>query len=319
MLYADGKVITPLYRAQQPTRVDTRTGEILAVRYESDASLHFEGTGETAFGTKWVLTAVRSLDVHGRIILDVEWVPKPGGEAASAVDTFTRLAPLVPGAQGVIYDTALRGVHHQRLLRNLGLLTINRVSAAKAGGKTPRRAQRRVEKSTHVEDLTITLADGTTTTVALFAQGGAIGIGTLTETGDRTFTPLRRIRTHRNADKAGTFRWYNDYALPHHLGEGTITIRLHGNDEDTKRRFNRTENIRPIPTGDPDFARLFSRRYDAESINRALDDTLWLRRAHSVGHRRQHLNLITHALGVNALAVQRHQRAHGDPPTRLAA
>ncbi len=210
-------------------------------------------------------------------------------------------------------------MHHQKLLRDLGLLTINRVSAAKAGGKTPRRAQRRVEKSTHVEDRTITLPDGTTTTIALFANGGAIGVGTLTETGHRLFTPLRRVRTHRNRDKGGTYRWYNQYALPHHHGGGTITIRLHGNDQDRQRKFNRTENIRPIPAGDPDFARLFPRRNDAESINRALDDTLWLRRAHSVGHRRQHLNLITHALGVNALAVHLHQRHHGDPPTALAA
>ncbi|MDP1821432.1 MAG: hypothetical protein Q8K58_16255 [Acidimicrobiales bacterium] len=319
MIYADGKVVTPLYRAQQATRVDTQTGEILPQRHESDAGLHFEGTGETAFGTKWVLTAVRTLDVNGRIILDVEWVPKPGGEAATAMNCFQRLAPLMPGAQGVIYDTALRGVHHQRLLRDLGLLPLNRVTAAKAGAKHPSRTNKRVEKSVHVEDRTITLPDGTARTIALFARGGAIGIGQLTDTGKQLFTPLRRTRTHRRADKGGTYRWYNEYALPHHLGAGTITIRLHGDDDDTKRKFNRTENIRPIPPGDPDFTRLFGRRNDAESINRALDDTLWLRRAHSVGHARQHLNLITHAAGVNALVVQLHQRAHGDPPAALAA
>jgi hypothetical protein len=65
------------------------------------------------------------------------------------------------------------------------------------------------------------------------------------------------------------------------LGEGTITVRLHSDDEGGRRRFNRTENVRPIPTTDPDFARLYRWRNDAESINRALDDTLWLRRAHS--------------------------------------
>ena len=63
--------------------------------------------------------------------------------------------------------------------------------------------------------------------------------------------------------------------------------------EDEKRKFNRTESIRQIPQSDPDFKRLYRRRNDAESINRALDDTLWLRRAHSVGHARQHLNLLT--------------------------
>jgi hypothetical protein len=103
---------------------------------------------------------------------------------------------------------------------------------------------------------------------------------------------LARVRTHRNVDKTGYP--YDDYRLPDHLGAGTITIRLHGNADDEKRRFNRTENIRPIPPTDHDFTRLYRRRNDAESINRALD-TMWLRRAHSVGHERQQLTLLTHA------------------------
>lgn len=89
---------------------------------------------------------------------------------------------------------------------------------------------------------------------------------------------------------------------------------MHPTADDQARTANRSENIRPIPPSDPDFAALYRRRNDAESINRALDDTLWLRRAHSLGHRRQHLNLITHALGVNSLAVHRHQRHTSDPP-----
>ncbi len=127
-----------------------------------------------------------------------------------------------------------------------------------------------------------------------------------TDTGDLTFTPLRRIRTHRNADKGGRYRWYNDYELPDRHGGGTLTVRLHGNDTDAARKLNRTENLRPIPPGDPDFARLYRRRNDAESINRDLDDTLYLRRAHSVGHARQHLNLLGYALVVNAVALHRH-------------
>jgi hypothetical protein len=60
------------------------------------------------------------------------------------------------------------------------------------------------------------------------------------------------------------------------------------------------------------------RRNDAESINRALDDTLWLRRAHSIGHHRQQLNLLTHALVVNSIALHG-RRATGDsPPLPLA-
>jgi len=320
MLYADGKVVTPLFKAHPgDTKVDKVTGELRPRRSEPDAGLHFEGTGETAWGTKWVMVAVRSPAIHGRVILDVDWVPSPGGEAATAMDCFGRLAPLYPGVQGVIYDTALRGVHHQRLLRDLGWLPVNRVTAAIASEPKPRRkGGRRVEKSAFIEDRTVTLADSTTQTVSLFARGGAVGIGQLTDTGELHFTELARTRTHRAVDKTGRlFRWYNDYRLPDHLGAGTITIRLHANADDQRRRFNRTENIRPIPPTDPDFGRLYPRRSDAESINRALDDTLWLRRAHSVGHRRQHLNLITHALVVNSLAAHRHSTA--DPPLPIAA
>jgi hypothetical protein len=319
MFYADGKVVTPLYKAKPgDTRLDRATGELRAVRCEADAGLHFEGTGETAWGTKWVLVAVRTEDIHGRIILDVDWVPTPGGEAATAMGSFERLAPLAPGAQGVIYDTALRGVHHQHLLRDLGLLPVNKVTAAVAATKWPRRkGGTRIEKSAHIEEHVINLPDGTTRTVSLFARGGTVGIGRLTDTGELHFDELARVRTHRNADKNGRYRWYNDYRLPAEHGGGTITVRLHGTDEDTRRRFNRAENIRPIPTTDPDFARLYRRRNDAESINRALDDTLWLRRAHSVGHRRQLLNMITHALVVNSLAL--HRRPRTAPPDALAA
>jgi hypothetical protein len=271
--------------------------------------LHFEGTGETAWGTKFVLVAARTDDPHGRVILDIDWVPRPGGEAATAIGCFERVAPLLPGAHGVIYDTALRGTHHQRLLRDLGWLSINRVTAASAGADSPRRDEgQREPKSAHVEDKTIQLADGRSTTVRLYARDGAIGIGTLTDTGDLHFTPLERVRTHRNRDQNGKYRWYNDHRLPENLGGGIISVRLHGTDEDTRRKFNRTENVRPIPADDPDFARLYRRRNDAESINRGLDDSLWLGRAHSVGHQRQHLNLIGFALMINSLARARHRK-----------
>jgi hypothetical protein len=145
-----------------------------------------------------------------------------------------------------------------------------------------------------------------------------LGIGTLTDTGEMAFTELERVRTHRHTGK-GHYRWYNDYRLPDHLGGGTLSMRLHGNTEDAKRRLNRTENLRPIPPTDPDFKALYRRRNDAESINRAFDDTLWLRRAHSIGHERQLLNQLTHALMVNSLARHRHAQRSNDPPLANAA
>ena len=69
----------------------------------------------------------------------------------------------------------------------------------------------------------------------------------MTDRGQMVFEPLRRIRTHRTRDKSRMHRWYNDYRLPHRLGGGTVTVRLHANEEDRTKGFNRTENVRPIP------------------------------------------------------------------------
>ena len=64
----------------------------------------------------------------------------------------------------------------------------------------------------------------------------------------------------------------------------------------------------------PDFARLYARRNDAESINRNLVDTLFLGRAHSVRRQRQQVDLIGYALLVNGLTTLRHER-RGRLPT----
>jgi hypothetical protein len=223
LLHADGKVLTPLFRAKPgDTRVDKQTGEIITHRHEPDAALHFEADGEAAWGTKFVMVAARGTNEGTRVILDLERVEKPGAEASVAMDCFRRLAPLVPGAHGVVYDTALRGVHHQELLRFLGLLPINRVAAAARGARTPRRKDgRRVAKSVHVEDKLARGRDGRAFSVSLYAQDGAIGIGRLTERGQMVFEALRRIRTHRTRDKSGAYRWYNDYGLAAASGRRT--------------------------------------------------------------------------------------------------
>ena len=133
---------------------------------------------------------------------------------------------------------------------------------------------------------------------------------------DRCSVITRASRLDR--DKNGLYRWYNDYALPDSLGCGIVTARLHGNDEDVRRKLNRTENVRPIPPSDPDFKALYARRNDAESINRGIDDSMWLSRAHSVGHLRQKMNLIGYALMVNSLALMEH-RLRSDPAQPQAA
>ena len=94
-------------------------------------------------------------------------------------------------------------------------------------------------------------------------RAGAIGIVELTDRGEPSFCELRHIRTHRITDKGGRYRWYNGYALPERYDSGSVTVRLHGTQEDTARRFNRTDNVRVIPPSDPYFPYLYARRNDA--------------------------------------------------------
>ena len=206
----------------------------------------------------------------------------------------------------MIYDMALRGTHHQQLLRELGVICVNRVAAAESrkGEQTGWKGTR-IEKSVHVEDRVQRLPDGTTKTVRLFARAGAIGIVEFSESGEARFIALKRKRIHRNQLKDGLFAWYQDYLLPPAYGSGTITVRLHANDEDAARGLNRTENVRAIPQADRDFYKLYARRNDSESLNRSLEDSLYLSRAHSLGHARQQVEILGWALLVNSLTLAR--------------
>lgn len=84
-------------------------------------------------------------------------------------------------------------------------------------------------------------------------------------------------------------------------------MRLTGNEEDEHKNLNRAENLRAIPPSDPDFGRLYARRNDAESINRAIEDSLYLGRARSVGHLGQLADPMGFALVVNSLTLARHR------------
>jgi hypothetical protein len=237
--------------------------------------------------------------VNERIILDTRHCPEKGGEAKTAMSAFKDIAPIAPGCMGTLYDTALRGTHHQELMRDLGWLSINRVTAKQIITKD-KRPVKRVEKATHIEDRTI---NGRT--VRFFAQGGALCVVSLDHNGEQVLSECTRTKTIRRANDDGTFRFYNEYETP--AGD-KVLMRLDTTEQDKARKLNRSENLRQIAPNDLDFKRLYGRRSDAESINRALDDTLWLRRAHSKGAARRAFNLLGFAIVTNAVACYLHER-----------
>lgn len=95
--------------------------------------------------------------------------------------------------------------------------------------------------------------------------------------------------------------------MPKGYATREITVRLHNTPEEGKRRLNRTENLRAIPPEDPDFEGLYARRGDAESINRNLEDSLYLKKAHSLGHLRQQADLLGFAQLINSITLVRHR------------
>ena len=146
-----------------------------------------------------------------------------------------------------------------------------------------------------------------------------------------------RLRTHRSRlapqlvpafDALLARRGFLDddpAAFFHPLGQPIATFPLWIADAVGGRRLPTVQPHREHPAhpaADADFTALYRRRNDAGSINRALDDTLWLRPAHSIGHARQHLNVLTFALGVNSLPstdITAHRSAKPPEPQSLWA
>ena len=295
----DGKVITPLYKR---TRGGKRSKHAKASgRFDPDAGWHTEGGNpKQVWGTKFAHLSTRRSE--GRFIVGLEHVEND--EAAAALKMLERAQPHAPGAQAVVWDNILRGIHLQRVLTRLGLVPIVWVHAkANPEGGEGRRAGRYVPKTADIDSLTVLLPDGEVL-VHLSAYDGAVSVKEVTETGEPHYEPLRLIRLQRHEDKNG-FRWYGYYRLPPTLGGREVCVRLHQTAEDDRRGLNRTENLRPIPESSPDFQRLRVLRPDAESINRGIEDTLFINRASAKGWRRQMVDLLGHARLVNALTLAR--------------
>jgi hypothetical protein len=126
---------------------------------------------------------------------------------------------------------------------------------------------------------------------AFSPRTAALGIGVLQDNGETRFVPLRRIRTQRQKDKAA-YRFYNQYEMPEGYATREITVRAAQFRRRGGRRLNRPENLRAILPGDPDFGHLYALRGDAESLNRNLEDSLYLKKAHGLGHFRQEADLL---------------------------
>jgi hypothetical protein len=176
----------------------------------------------------------------------------------------------------------------------------------------------RTEKERYLRTETFAYPDGAPREVDIWTSGGRLCRVEYADDGAQVLVPLKRVANPVRPNDHGTFRNYVEYEVPDPR-DGTprrIMERTYRRPEDGD--FNRPENIRQIPPGDPDYTRLMGRLSDAESSNRQIDDHLYLRRARSLGAKRQLFDLISHAFVENSVARYRHRLATG-PPSQLAA
>ena len=231
------------------------------------------------------------------------YVPGVKNEANSEADIADReLKSLaVPhGLHGVLTDAVLRGTHIDALQREAGLLVVSPVSAARIDPNTGVR----IEKDGPLEQVTFEYRDGTSETVDIWHRAGRAHQRIITGDAEIVLQPLDRLETQRRPNSDGTYRFYVVYRVPDPRGGTPKTIRLRTftDDDDRAAGFNRAENVRQIPPGDPSYQVVYGRREDAESINRAIDDHGYLQRARSVGAQRQLFDLLCHAIRTNLIA-----------------
>jgi hypothetical protein len=326
MIHHDGKAIRQMYdTAPGDTRmitiVDPDTGEVhieeRQKRYDHDAKVHHTGDQRQISGSKFWLALVRGPESFTRVILDIDHVPTVRSEQNSEADIATQnlieLAPLVPGALGAICDTVLRGKHLDALERHNGWIIINPVTAEHVDPKTGERT----EKGRYLHTVTFAYPGGSQEDVEIWYIGGRLHRLGYADDGTEISVPLDRVGNPIRKNANGTFRTYVEYTVPDPRGGAPQRIReaTYNTVDDT---FNRAENIRQIPPGDPDYTHLMGRRSDAEAANRQIDDQLYLRRARSLGARRQLFDLLAHGLVQNSIALHRH-RLRAGPASEMAA
>lgn len=291
-VFGDGTIVRPMYRPENTGRRDP------------DAAEHHNHTG-AHWGNNLVMLAVRGKRTHQRVVLAVDRVREPGLEATTAVDLFRRVHRYAgEGMQAAVYDGAFRGVHHQTLMAELGVVVVNKVH--------PARRTRNNERGWR----TVTLGNWShgvgrrSCTHTLVARGGSVHESQLDDSGQLILSaPLERAQVRRyeaGRDEQRRFRFALGVRVPCPKAPFTAWISPHPEPGDTT--FGRPDQLRLVTPDDPLFPVLYGLRNDSEAINAAYKATLPFDRAAVRGWRRQVLDLMSWALLTNSLAWAEHRQ-----------
>lgn len=330
---------------------DPRTGLLLEEpprRYDPDLLPH-HGKAGPVLTHGYVCWHTRGPKPYGRIDLAAAHIPEPGAEANTAVQLLRDVHRAAgPGIQVVIYDGAMRGVHIDHIMRTFGYLVLakqhtdssttkptpgseNTPSGASAAasdpaesaGETPAWAAAddsaalslvQTPEGKRARSLSLGPAVHQLPTGPcvhqLAAAGGHVVEIDLDERGDPVVIHrLTRGAVKRARRSGGQYHFNVGYQLACPSEPFTVWLSPHpGRTGDTRR----PEQLRIIPTNDPDYQRLYGLRSDAESFHSNYKRTLIVDRAMSLGWRRGLVDLYCFVLYNNALTEYRVAQQHRD-------
>ena len=302
IVVSDATWIASPYNSSSPTYTDPKTGEIIPVRYDPDATPYRDNT--QANGNMLVSVIARNSHPNERLILSLDYKPHTNmSDATLAVDMTLRIFPLIPEIQGFVYDMALYANDYDRLL-SAGILPISKVQRTRTGKVA----------MFNLNEHEFTLTNGTKKNIVVHAVDGTPRIELLI--GDEIQSVgLIRIRTSRSKNRTGTYRIYGTWQIPDFAGispklrNATTQIRHNSTDTEIANNTPRTRALRVIPETDKSFDRYYGLREDTESMHHHLKTTMTNRRARSVGRHRQLFEFIGYqiALATKTLLAWHHR------------
>jgi hypothetical protein len=201
----------------------------------------------------------------------------------------------------VVYDGAFRGVHHQTLMHDLGLVVINKVHPISNNGETREWRPLLLGQWTHPTGRRRTCSH------TLVAHNGAVCDTRTNDTGQLQLSdplPRRQVRRYPRPRRGG---WRFSVGVDIDCPLGAFTAWISPHPGDPADGTGRADQLRLVPAHDPLFAVLYGLRNDAEAINAEYKRTLLADRAATLGWQRQILDLTSWAFLGNSLAMHLHR------------
>lgn len=287
--------------------VDPETGEITARRVDPDA-VNYHDTTQSA-GRSVVIASTRTDNPHERVLLDLDFKPPRGtSDGTVFTDMTIDLARSLPQEPLAVYDMALSAPDAERLL-DTGIIPVSKVP----------RTKRNQIHSQNLGPLSFRRSDGTTRAAPVATYDGRPCLITSDADSNLFLVRLDRDQVKRTRGKRRqvpyvTWRVPVSFpGVPADLRGAVVRIRQTRTEEERNRGVKPFGHLRIFCEGEAEFARIFGRREDTESLHNDLKRRLPNRRARCVGLLRQRLSL--HAYQANSCVtalIAWHLRTGGD-------